>query len=128
MGVDARGIEYDEAVRAVRAGEFDADLAADELIDRMTDAELLGLLDGDAPWWQLPLIPLLLGRRPFVAGAVPRLGIPGIRFSDGARGVVIGASTAFPVTMARAATWDPSLEREVGLAIGLETRARGANY
>ncbi|MGI8459532.1 MAG: beta-glucosidase [Propionibacteriaceae bacterium] len=76
----------------------------------------------------LPLIPILLGRRPFVAGAVPRLGIPGIRFSDGGRGVVIGASTAFPVTMARAATWDPSLEERVGLVIGRETRARGANY
>ncbi|HEV7743104.1 MAG TPA: glycoside hydrolase family 3 N-terminal domain-containing protein [Pseudolysinimonas sp.] len=128
MGMAVTGTEYSEAVRAVRAGELDPDAAADQLIDRMTDAELLGLLDGDSPWWLLPLIPLLLGRRPFVAGAVPRLGIPGIRFSDGARGVVIGSSTAFPVTMARAATWDPELEQEVGRAIGLETRARDANY
>lgn len=119
---------YNETVRAVRAGELDPDQAADRLIDRMTDAELLGLLDGDSGWWLLPLIPVLLGRRPFVAGAVPRLGVPGIRFSDGARGVVLGASTAFPVTMARAATWDPALEERVGLAIGLETRASGANY
>ncbi len=120
--------EYDAAVRAVRAGGLDVDAAAERLIGRMTDAELLGLLDGDSPRRLLPLIPVLLGRRPFVAGAVPRLGFPGIRFSDGARGVVIGASTAFPVTMARAATWDPSLEEQVGLAIGVETRARGANY
>lgn len=127
MGVDA-ATEYGEAVRAVRAGELDPQAAAERLIDGMTDDELLGLLDGDSPRWLLPFIPLLLGRRPFVAGAVPRLGIPGIRFSDGARGVVIGPSTAFPVTMARAATWDPSLEEQVGLAIGLETRARGANY
>lgn len=127
MGVDA-ATEYGDAVRAVRAGEIDAEAAAERLIDGMTDVELLGLLDGDSPAWVLPLIPLLLSRRPFVAGAVPRLGIPGIRFSDGARGVVIGASTAFPVTMARAATWDPSLEEQVGLAIGRETRARGANY
>jgi beta-glucosidase len=124
----ARGSEYDAAVRAVRAGELDADAAAARLIELMTDAELLALLDGDSPRRLLALIPWLLGRRPFVAGAVPRLGIPGIRFSDGARGVVIGASTAFPVTMARAATWDPSLEEQVGLAIGVETRARGANY
>jgi beta-glucosidase len=124
----AASTEYGEVVRAVRAGELDADAAADRLIDRMTDRELLGLLDGDSPRRLLPLIPWLLGRRPFVAGAVPRLGVPGIRFSDGARGVVIGASTAFPVTMARAATWDPSLEEEVGLAIGVETRARDANY
>lgn len=119
---------YGEAVRAVRAGELNADEAAAQLIDVMTDGEILGLLDGDSPRVVLPFIPILLDRVPFVAGAVSRLGIPGIRFSDGGRGVVIGASTAFPVTMARAATWDPSLEERVGLAIGLETRARGANY
>ncbi len=122
------GSAYDDAVRAVRAGELNADDAANQLIGLMTDGEILGLLDGDSPRLLLPFIPVLLGRRPFVAGAVRRLGIPGIRFSDGGRGVVIGASTAFPVTIARAATWDPSLEERVGLAIGLETRARGANY
>jgi beta-glucosidase len=124
----AEGSAFGEAVRAVRTGELHADEAADQLIDRMTVREVLGLLDGDSPRLLLPLIPMLLGRRAFVAGAVSRLGIPGIRFSDGPRGVVIGASTAFPVTVARAATWDPSLEERVGLAIGLETRARGANY
>ncbi|WP_253259851.1 beta-glucosidase family protein [Subtercola boreus] len=115
-------------MRAVRAGELDADDAAESLTAQMTGGEVLGLLDGDSPRWLLPFIPLLLGRRPFVAGEVPRLGIPGIRFSDGGRGVVIGACTAFPVTMARAATWNPALEERVGVAIGLETRARGANY
>ena len=122
------GTQYDELVRAVRADELDADTAADRLIEQLSDPELLGMLDGDSPRRRLLFIPLLLGRRPFVAGEVARLGIPGIRFSDGARGVVIGASTAFPVSMARAATWDPELEEEVGHAIGLETRAQGANY
>ncbi|WP_232481286.1 beta-glucosidase [Arthrobacter sp. YN] len=122
------GSAYDDAVRAVRMGGIDADEAANQLIQQMTDQEILGLLDGDSPRLLLPFIPILLDRVPFVAGAVPRLGIPGIRFSDGGRGVVIGASTAFPVTIARAATWDPSLEKRVGVAIGLETRARGANY
>ncbi|MBT2586343.1 beta-glucosidase [Arthrobacter sp. ISL-95] len=122
------GSAYDDAVRAVRAGGITADEAANLLIGRMTDKEILGLLDGDSPRLLLPFIPILLDRVPFVAGAVPRLGIPGIRFSDGGRGVVIGASTAFPVTIARAATWDPSLEERVGVAIGVETRARGANY
>lgn len=119
---------FDEVVRLVRAGETDADAAAAQLISLLTDKEMLGLLDGDSPRRLLPFIPALLGRRPFVAGAIARLGIPGIRFSDGARGVVIGAATAFPVTMARAATWDPELEQRVGVAIGAETRARGANY
>jgi beta-glucosidase len=128
MASRAESTAYSDGVRAVRAGQLDADRVAQQLIDQMTDDELFGLLDGDSPPWMLPLIPLLLGRRPFVAGAVPRLGVPGIRFSDGARGVVIGRSTAFPVTMARAATWDPALEHEVGRAIGIETRARKANY
>ncbi|MET4538737.1 beta-glucosidase [Arthrobacter bambusae] len=122
------GTAYDDAVRAVRGGGINADEAANQLIGQMTDQEILGLLDGDSPRLLLPFIPILLDRVPFVAGAVPRLGIPGIRFSDGGRGVVIGACTAFPVTIARAATWDPSLEERVGVAIGLETRARGANY
>jgi beta-glucosidase len=64
---------------------------------------------------------------PIVAGAVPRLGIPGIRFTDGPRGVVLGASTAFPVSMARGATFDPDLEARVGDVIGVEARAQGAN-
>ncbi|MBH0109964.1 glycoside hydrolase family 3 C-terminal domain-containing protein [Salinibacterium sp. NG22] len=119
---------FDDAIRAVRTGTIDADTASAQLVSLLTDKELLGLLDGDSPRRLLPFIPALLGRRPFVAGAVARLGIPGIRFSDGARGVVIGAATAFPVTMARAATWDPELEQRVGVAIGAETRARGANY
>ena len=51
---------------------------------------------------------------PIVAGAVERLGIPGIRFSDGPRGAVIGRSTAFPVPRHAGATWDPDLEERVG--------------
>ena len=64
---------------------------------------------------------------PIVAGALPRIGLPGIRFSDGPRGAVIGRSTAFPVPMARGATWDPALEERVGAAIGAEIRAQGGN-
>ncbi len=56
-----------------------------------------------------------------------RLGIPGFRMTDGPRGVRAGKSTAFPVAAARAATWDPELEREVGRAIGREASAKGAD-
>jgi beta-glucosidase len=58
-----------------------------------------------------------------------RLGIPGFRMVDGPRGVSIGAgnATAFPVGMARGATWDPALEERVGDAIGVETRAKGGS-
>lgn len=57
----------------------------------------------------------------------PRLGIPGYRMVDGPRGVRAGQATAFPVAMARGATFDPDLERRIGEAIGLETRAKGGN-
>jgi beta-glucosidase len=66
-------------------------------------------------------------RVPVVAGAVPRLGIPGVRFTDGPRGVVAGASTCFPVAGSRGASWDPAMEEEIGRAIGAEARAQGAN-
>ena len=56
-----------------------------------------------------------------------RLGIPGFRMVDGPRGVRAGKTTAFPVGMARGATFDPELERRVGAAMGLETSARGGN-
>jgi beta-glucosidase len=41
---------------------------------------------------------------------------------------VIGRSTAFPVSIARGATWDPELEEQVGGVIGAEARAQGANF
>ncbi len=65
---------------------------------------------------------------PIVAGALERLGIPGIRFTDGPRGVVMGASTAFPAAIARGATFDPATEARVADAIGVEARAQGANF
>ncbi|WP_165070432.1 hypothetical protein [Marisediminicola senii] len=47
--MNTEGSAYGEAVSAVRGGALDPEAAADQLIDRMTDAELLGLLDGDSP-------------------------------------------------------------------------------
>lgn len=41
---------------------------------------------------------------------------------------MIGRSTAFPVPMARGATWDPVLEERVGNALGAEIRAQGGNF
>jgi beta-glucosidase len=120
--------DFADSVRRIRAGELTASAAAESLIDTLTDDELLWLLDGDVPARAMARIPALIRAGPVAGGAIGRLGIPGIRFSDGPRGVVIGQSTAFPVTMMRAATWDPALEERVGLAMGREARARGANY
>jgi beta-glucosidase len=121
------GTGFPDAVARVRADE-NLERVIDDLIGDLTDEELLWLLDGDTD-----LIPGLvqIGRRynatPFEAGRIDRLGIPGIRFTDGPRGVVMGQSTAFPAAIARAASWDVDLERRIGEAIGAEARAQGAN-
>lgn len=119
---------FEDAVETARAGDLSPEEAADLLLDQLSSKELLGLLDGDLPIWNLGRLARLMEQRPLVAGAVPRLGIPGIRFSDGPRGVTVGRSTSFPVAVARAATWDPDLEEQVGQAMGREARAQGANF
>lgn len=116
------------AVAAVRNGERTLDASVADVVGRLTDPELLWLLDGDLTVRQgLREMSERYNKKPFQAGRIDRLGIPGIRFTDGPRGVALGASTAFPVAIARAATWDPDVERAVADAIGAEARAQGAN-
>ena len=116
-------------MRLARSGVSTTDLAQ-RLCARLTEAERLGLLDGDQPFWSGLASMMNEGYniRPIVHGAVDRLGIPGIRFVDGPRGCVAGAGTAFPVPMARGATWDVALEERVGEVIGREVRAQGGNF
>lgn len=120
---------FDQAVHSIRSGQ-DPSMVASQLLAELSPTERLHLLDGDEPFYKglRGILCDRYNRVPFVHGAIPRLGIPGIRFTDGPRGVVMGSSTAFPVSMARGATWDTDLERRVGDAIGLEAKAQGANY
>jgi len=135
MGEDAAvsdfpaGSAFAAAVAAVRAGA-DPVGEAGKLYGELTETERLGLLDGDVPFWEglAEMRQTRYGARPYVHGAAPRLGIPGIRFVDGPRGCVAGEGTAFPVSMARGATWDTGLEERVGEAIGAEVRAQGGNF
>lgn len=120
---------FDTAAARVRNGA-DPDREARHLVSQMTVEEKLSCLDGDTPFWE-GLIDALAGgyyEHPWPAAAVPRLGIPGIQFSDGPRGVVVGSCTAFPVSMARGASFDPALEERIGEAIGRELRASGATF
>jgi beta-glucosidase len=64
----------------------------------------------------------------YQAGGNERLNIPTMRFFDGPRGMVAGKATCFPVSMARAASFDPALESRIGEVIGKEIRANDANY
>jgi beta-glucosidase len=115
------------AVAAVRSGDQAPEQAVAGLLAKLTDDELLGLLDGDLPFRGLLSLNKRFRTVPTAGGQVDRLGIPGVRFTDGPRGVVLGASTNFPVATSRAATWDTALEQAIGDAIGAEVRARGAN-
>ncbi len=56
-----------------------------------------------------------------------RLGIPGFRVADGPHGIRDGKATSFPVGIGMAATWDPELLAQVGVALGREARAKGRN-
>ncbi len=118
-----------ESAQALTPGQIEA--RARELLAQLTPEEKLGLMDGDTPFWPglaEMMSPGGYSGRCWVAGAVPRLGIPGIRFSDGPRGIVLEGATTFPVSMARGATWDPELEERIGDAIGRELRALGGNF
>ncbi len=98
------------------------------IVDDLSLDERLHLMSGDGKWLRGNLeMAERYNAEPLVAGELPRHGLPGIRFTDGPRGVVMGAATAFPAAMARAATFDPTLEERVGDAIGVEGRALGAN-
>jgi beta-glucosidase len=111
--------------RALHRGNkgLDIDHAAvapmvDALLARMTLAQKLNELRGSSP---RPVDGL------YYAGGDESLGLPPYKMVDGPRGARAGTATAFPVAIARAATFDVDLERRVGVAIGLEVAAKGGN-
>ncbi|GAP06408.1 beta-glucosidase-related glycosidase [Anaerolinea thermolimosa] len=106
------------------------DARSRELLGQLTLEEKIKMMSGDLPFW-VGMADMLGGGyadHPWVAGAIPRLGIPGVRFVDGPRGVILDGATTFPVSMARGATFDPELEERIGDVIGRELRAMGGNF
>jgi beta-glucosidase len=102
------------------------------LLAQLSNEEKLALLDGDTPFWS-GMADIALGdashSHPWPADQLPRLGLAGLRFVDGPRGVVLkGGATTFPVPIARGASWNPELEQRIGEAIALEARSFGANW
>jgi beta-glucosidase len=106
------------------------DRKAHALLTQLSLDEKISMMSGALPFFQ-GLYQMSIGgynRFPLtVAWAIPRLGIPGVRFTDGPRGVMLPAATTFPVSMARGASFDPQLEQRIGDAMGREARANGAN-
>jgi len=74
-------------------------------------------------------ISLIGGTKTFYIQAIPRLGLPALRMSDGPLGVHdYGPTTAYPAPIALAASWDTDLARRVGVSMGRDARARGVNF
>ena len=89
------------------------------LVDRLTLEEQVSLLSGE-DFWSLP--------------AIPRLGIGKFRVTDGPNGArgsgsLVGGvkSAAFPVGIALGATWNTVLVHEIGAALALEVKSKGAH-
>ncbi|MHB1023026.1 MAG: beta-glucosidase [Acidobacteriaceae bacterium] len=86
----------------------------DKLVQQMTLDEKLQMIGGT---------------RGFFTQAVPRLGIPELKMSDGPMGVrTWGPTTAYPAGIGLAATWDKTLAQEMGKHLGRDARARGVNF
>jgi beta-glucosidase len=102
---------------------------AAEVLSQLSLKEKIALMSGSTPFWSgfNDMMGGGYSRHPWPAADAPRLGVPGIRFTDGPRGVILKGATTFPVSMARGATWDVELEERVGDVIGREMRALGAN-
>jgi beta-glucosidase len=97
-----------------------------ELVSQMSLDEKIAMMAGTpGPFTKVDW------KAPFFTNHTPgceRLGIPGIRFVDGSRGIRFPGATCFPSAIARGAGWDPTLETRVGQVIGYEGRAGGANF
>jgi beta-glucosidase len=104
---------------------------AKALRDQLSLDEKISLMHGQLSLWPglaAMTAPGGYSSQFWVAGEVARLGVPGVRFTDGPRGVILDGGTTFPVSMARGAAWDSALEERIGDAIGREIRALGGNY
>ncbi len=127
-------MNFNDAVKKYQQNPTNENLnsVARELCAQLKTGEKLHMLSGKRFFLRNGFDLITKGQkyncRPCIAGGVKRLGIPEVAFSDGPRGVVMGNSTCFPVSMLRGASFDDELEYEIGSAIADEAVAQGANY
>lgn len=90
----------------------------EKLIEQLTLDEKISMLAGADLWHTV---------------AIPRLGIPSIRVTDGpngargAKGNMGPTSACFPVGMALGATWNTALVEKIGEALADEVKAKGSH-
>lgn len=78
-------------------------------------------------------VSLLAGATDWTTVAIPRIGVPSIKVSDGPNGARGGGSlqgetkgACFPCGIALSSSWDRSLSYEIGTALAAETKTKGA--
>lgn len=126
-------MNFQEAVREYQANPTKENLAKQTtaLTGEMTLDEKIYMIAGHGVW---PTIKDYIKTQRYYnvhalpAGGCKRLGVPPVLFTDGPRGVVMGKSTCFPVSMLRASAFDTDLEYRIGKAIAAEAIAQGANF
>ena len=126
-------MNFQEAVREYQANPTKENLAKQTaaLVGEMTLDEKIYMIAGHGVW---PTIKDYIKTHRYYnvhalpAGGCKRLGVPPVLFTDGPRGVVMGKSTCFPVSMLRASAFDTDLEYRIGKAIAAEAIAQGANF
>lgn len=108
-------------VDAILSGGSTLADSAERLYAALTVQERLSLLHGDQSLTGF-FYDMLSGgfcAKPHPSGVIARLGVPGILFTDGPRGPILG--TAFPTASTRACSFDPVLEE---LIVGVRVYSR----
>jgi beta-glucosidase len=108
---------------------------AKEIVSKMTLSEKVSLMGGKAARDKIHgalkgTLKEHYNEHPYEAGGNEKYGVPALSFCDGPRGVVCGrgVNTCFPSPVMRSASFNPELETEIGVAIGREALANGANF
>ena len=117
--------------------KVDTDSLAEELVKKMSLEEKIDQMYGEKMYKSIPKFFgnfVLKQRFPHIyVGSNERLNIPPWVLSDGPRGARVldkdvKAVTTFPVAMARAASWNTTIEFRVHDVISKEMRANKTNY
>jgi len=130
----AHGMGADKPTGPWMDTSLSPDTRAGMVLKELTLDEKITLIHGAGFAGMTPLSPNRVysnGGVGFTMG-IPRLGIPGIDMSDAAYGVRSSGengrySTALPVNVGAAASWDVDAAYEYGKLIGTELRAQGFN-
>jgi beta-glucosidase len=100
--------------QAAPTSQADVEKRVDTLLGKMTLEEKIEIIGGENTFYTHPF---------------PHLEIPSLKMSDGPLGVHdYGPTTAYPASIALAASWDVELAKGVGAMMGRDARARGVNF